>query len=65
MIVSIQKRRLSPDFGVGQQIQILEISTICLRFEFAAQRFVGRLLNSGEIHHFWMDTNLIASQIEI
>jgi hypothetical protein len=58
-LVSIQKRRLSPDSGVGQQIQILKVLVIFtpralpkgrLRFEF-----VGRL-DSGKIHHFWTDT---------
>jgi hypothetical protein len=50
----------SADFGVGQQIQILEILTIFLRFEFAA---VELTLNSGEIHHFWMATISVAIEI--
>jgi hypothetical protein len=35
--MSVQKRRLSPYFGVGQPIQIIEILTICLRFEFTTR----------------------------
>jgi hypothetical protein len=41
-IVTIRKRHLSPDFGVGQKIQILEISTICPRFNFAARLELGQ-----------------------
>lgn len=32
----IQKRRLSPDFGVGQKVQILKIFNILFRFESLA-----------------------------
>ncbi|XPS87326.1 uncharacterized protein Dvar_53440 [Desulfosarcina variabilis str. Montpellier] len=41
-LVPIQKRRFSPDSGVGQQIQILKILLIFLRFEFVGRLGLGQ-----------------------
>jgi hypothetical protein len=50
-LVSIQKRRPSPDSGVGQQIQILKILPIFLRFEFVGR--LGLAQNSPLLDGHW------------
>jgi hypothetical protein len=41
-LVPVHKRRLPPDFGVGQWIQLLEIYGIFLRVESIARLELGR-----------------------
>jgi hypothetical protein len=58
--VPIQKRHFSPDFCVGQQIQVLEILTIFLRFGFVARLELGRdspFLDGHYLAEKWIKNN--------
>jgi hypothetical protein len=57
-LVPIHKRHLSPDFGVGRQIQILKISPIFLRFESAARLELGRNLPFLDGHQLVLTSNM-------